>query len=279
MGFQRELDENRARDIAEYLGSGTGSIPSNVVLSAQPESALKYNTKTKTISFARANSTFLVLDGQHRLWGYSLCRIRHRVPVAIYSGLTRAEEARLFIDINTNQKGVPAALLLDIKRIAAVESQMESTLRDIFDRLADDSKSPLVGQLSKAKSVAGRISRVTFNRALSQALASNVLSAMDEETRYRLILNYLNAFDATLHDKKQLVRSAFFEAIFDVFDEIVRATLQNRGNVKKESLQEAISPITNVNFRTSSGTLTKKAIVNSMQTALRKSVAISKEML
>jgi DGQHR domain-containing protein len=34
-GFQRALNESRADDIAKYLASGSGSIPSNIVLSAQ----------------------------------------------------------------------------------------------------------------------------------------------------------------------------------------------------------------------------------------------------
>ncbi|WP_373322081.1 DGQHR domain-containing protein [Paraburkholderia adhaesiva] len=80
-GFQRALNESRADDIAAYLAVGTGSIPSNVVLSAQDNANFAYNRKTKSISFARETAAFLVLDGQHRLWGYQKCSVRHRVPV------------------------------------------------------------------------------------------------------------------------------------------------------------------------------------------------------
>src|SRR5205085_1280055 len=107
-GFQRTLSEVRADDISRYLSSGNGSIPTNVVLSAQPSAEFAYNPRSKTISFSRVERAFLVLDGQHRLWGYSKSPVKHRVPVAIYDGLTRSEEAKLFIDINTNQRGVPA---------------------------------------------------------------------------------------------------------------------------------------------------------------------------
>jgi DGQHR domain-containing protein len=117
-GFQRNLNESRADDIGAYLVKGQGSIPSNIVLSAQDVAKFAYTHKTKSISFARIPKAFLVLDGQHRLWGYQKCSHRHRVPVAIYEGLSRAEEAKLFIDINTNQRGVPAALLLDIKHLS-----------------------------------------------------------------------------------------------------------------------------------------------------------------
>jgi DGQHR domain-containing protein len=282
-GFQRSLNESRADDIARYLSSGMGSIPSNIVLSAQSVANLAYDKRAGSISFTAAPNAFLVLDGQHRLWGYQKCPIRHRVPVSIYHGLTRAIEAKLFIDINTNQRGVPAALLLDIKQIAEMESHKEKILRNLFDRLQEDSQSPLAGKLSAIKSLAGRISRVTFNRAVDHALSGGVLMDADAEDRYRLIVNYLNAFDAELEDKGLLVRSAYFEAIFDVFDEAVRSSIQLHKNAKKESLQKIVRPLAKINFSgfgSPGRSLPKKgAIVSEMQKALRQNVPLSSDML
>src|SRR5262249_8335030 len=69
-GFQRALNEPRAKEIAKYLADGAGSIPSNIVLSAQEAADFRYDPQKKTASFRRAKGAFLVLDGQHRLWGY-----------------------------------------------------------------------------------------------------------------------------------------------------------------------------------------------------------------
>lgn len=262
-GFQRALNESRADDIARYLSQGTGSIPSNIVLSAQSVAQLKYSARAGSISFTPVTGSFLVLDGQHRLWGYHKCTIKHRVPVAIYSGLTRAEEAKLFVDINTTQRGVPAALLLDIKQIAEIESQKEQLLREYFDRLNKDPRSPLVGKLSATKSLTGRISRVTFNRAVASALSGGVLLDADADFRYRLILNYLNAFDAEVTDKRLLVRSAYFEAMMEVLDEVVRSTIALHGNAKQEALQKVIRPLARLNVAGGAGGRalpTKKAI-------------------
>lgn len=281
-GFQRALNESRAEDIARYLSIGTGSIPSNIVLSAQADTDLRYSARAGSISFTPQKGAFLILDGQHRLWGYQKCGIRHRVPVAIYAGLTRAEEAKLFIDINTTQRGVPAALLLDIKQIAEMETTAEQLLRDLFDRLQNDPQSPLAGKLSATKSLTGKISRVTFNRALSAVLSSSVLLDTKPDSRYRLILNYLNAFDAELPQKSYLVRSSYFEAIFEVLDEVVRSTVALHGNVKKESLQKVIRPLAQLNVSAPAGSralLTKKAIASLMLTTLRRTVPISEEML
>jgi DGQHR domain-containing protein len=280
-GFQRALNESRADDIAAYLAAGTGSIPSNIVLSAQPNANFAYDRKTKSISFEREKSAFLVLDGQHRLWGYQKCTVRHRVPVAIYEGLTRAEETKLFIDINTTQRGVPAALLLDIKELADVEDAKEHTLRQIFDRLNSDAKSPVAGKLSASKSLTNRISRVTFNRAVGPVLTSGVALDAGAENRYKLILNFLNAWDAELQDKSLLVRSAFFESIFELFGEIVQNTLNAKKSVKQEMIQATVRPLARLHYFGTAGRvlLPKKAIVTIMQSALRKTAPISAEML
>lgn len=220
------------------------------------------------------------MDGQHRLWGYEKCPIRHRVPVAIYDGLTRAEEAKLFIDINTTQRGVPAALLLDIKHLAQVESTKEQILRELFDRLNKDSESPLANRLSAAKSLAGKISRVTFNRAVAPILTSSVLVEVDDEQRYKLIVNYLNAVESELSDRKLLLRAAFFEAIFSVFDESVRNTITLHKNAKSSSIAAVIRPMLQIDYQGSGGGLGNKTdVVAAMQAALRKSIVISSDML
>jgi len=105
-GFQRRLSSTRADEIAEYLNTEGNSIPINIVLSAQPEAEFRHIRENKGLSFKRVPGAFVILDGQHRMWGYQMCAARHRIPVAIYEGLSRADEVRLFVDINTKHQGV-----------------------------------------------------------------------------------------------------------------------------------------------------------------------------
>jgi DGQHR domain-containing protein len=147
MGFQRVLDKKRAQEIADYIDSG-GTIPNSIVLSAQPDAELEIIRKGKIISFFERPKSFLVLDGQHRIYGFSLAKTKQRVPVVIYNNLTRQEESRLFIDINTKQRPVPNELLLDIKKLAERETDTEQLLREIFDLFNQSTNSPLLGLLS-----------------------------------------------------------------------------------------------------------------------------------
>ena len=120
-GFQRELDAKRATEIAAYIDRGLGTIPSSIILSAQEEADLKYDSKKKTISFLKIPKAFLIIDGQHRVYGFMKAKSAIRVPVIIYAELSKRDETRLFIDINSKQKGVPTELLLDIRAPRLIE--------------------------------------------------------------------------------------------------------------------------------------------------------------
>ncbi len=277
IGFQRRLNENRAQEIAAYLKRGDGSIPTNVVLSAQVDSGFRYDSKKKQLFFTRAMGAFLVLDGQHRLYGYHMCLeqfdLNHRVPVSIYAGLSREDEARIFIDINTKQVGVPAALLLDIKQVANTETAEEETIRQLSDRLASDPKSPLIGKLSRDRSAVGKLSRPTFKRALLPVIRSTLFSSLDDESRYQLIRNFLRAVSGNLVNPNWLFRAAFFESLFDVFEEVVKSAIERTGNAKEPALTTVLQPLSSVDF---TNVATNRASTSALiKNTLRQNISIS----
>lgn len=245
-GFQRRLSESRADEIAEYLNTEANSIPINIVLSAQPDAEFTYIRENKAVSFKRVAGAFVILDGQHRMWGYQKCSARHRVPVAIYEGLARPDEARLFVDINTKHQGVPKALILDVKGLAGSESEDEQLLRELFDRLNTDDESPLRNKLSAAQSSSGKLSRVAFNTSVIRAIKRDTLRRISSrEKQYEIISKYLRAYQAALEDKSLLTKKHYFNSIFELFDEVVKKTKKEHGSVTLASLQQVIGPICN----------------------------------
>ena len=191
-GFQRVLDRERALQIAEYIDRGFGSIPSSIVLSAQPDAELIPRGRGKTLEFRDTKKAFLVLDGQHRVYGFTMAKTPLRVPVVIYNGLSRQDETRLFIDINTKQRPVPNELLLDIKRLADYETVQEKLLSAVFDLFSDRSDSPLIGLMSQSTRSKGKLSRVTSYAALKPLMS--VFGDADAESIYKALRSYLRAF-------------------------------------------------------------------------------------
>lgn len=235
-GFQRVLDSKRAQDIANYVDSGAGTIPGSIILSAQPDAAVKLIGGGKTIEFSFVPRSFLVLDGQHRVYGFSLAESALRIPVVIYNGLTPTEEARLFIDINTKQRQVPNELLLDIKQLAEREDDREALLREIFDLFSDEPSSTLLGLTSAASRQRQLISRVTFNLAFKSVLP--VFSAPSSRHIYQVTNAYLAAFAEVLEKlalKERLTSPTVFRAIMDTFPEVARIYAAQHGKTFTKS--------------------------------------------
>lgn len=243
-GFQRVLDTKRAREIAEYIDEGLGTIPNSIVLSAQPDAELKIIGGGKTIQFKKLRRAFLILDGQHRVYGFSMAKTALRIPVVIYNGLSRRDESRLFIDINTKQRPVPNELLLDIKRLAEYESTTEGLLRDIYDFFNDEPGSPLLGLLSPSTRTPGKISRVTFNTA-TKPLVSVFIGKSAFEL-YEITANYLHSFIALAKKvlpEEVIVKPIVFRAVMLLFKDIAQRVQDKYGkSYTIENFSDVLTP-------------------------------------
>lgn len=244
-GFQRELDEKRAQEIAHYIDNNFGSIPTSIILSAQEEAQLKVVGRGKTLEFTKSPGAFLILDGQHRVYGFSKAKTALRVPVVIYNGLTRTEETRLFIDINTKQRPVPSQLLLDIKQLADIESESEQLLRDIFDLFHDQPDSALAGFMSPSESARNKITRVTFNHAVKPLLPAFI--GRSEEEIYEILNAYLSALSVEITKKTSapiLSKPVVFRAFMALFKSCAQRVLDKHGtSFSSANFQEFISPV------------------------------------
>ncbi|PPT08332.1 DndB-like protein [Geitlerinema sp. FC II] len=245
-GFQRVLDKKRAQEIAEYIDSGLGTIPNSIVLSAQPEANLRVIKNGKILAFDAKPKSFLVLDGQHRVFGFVLAKSQLRVPVIIYNGLTRQEESRLFIDINTKQRPVPNELLLDIKKLADYETDIEKQLGELFDLFDQSSDSPLLGLLSSSSKTKNKISRVTFNAALKPLIST--FQDRDIEEIYEAICSYIRAFISGMSilgiDNKLITKPTNFRACIMLFREAGQRVKDKYGaNYSVENFYDILKPM------------------------------------
>ena len=226
-GFQRVLDKSRAQQIADYIDSGLGTIPSSIVLSAQLDADLQDIGKGKTMEFTATPKSFLVIDGQHRIYGFSLAKTKLRVPVVIYNGLSKRDESRLFIDINTKQKPVPNELLLDIKKLAEYENLAEQLFGEVFDLYDQVPSSPLFGLTAPTSRSNGKISRVTFNAGFKPLL--NVFSDSESQQVYDVTSEYLRAFKSNLKSQQNLLTTPIvFRAVMLIFPQIA-ARIKDKG--------------------------------------------------
>lgn len=229
-GFQRLLDRDRAQQIADYIDAGLGTIPTSVILSAQESADFTYDSKKRTVRFRDSPKSFLILDGQHRIYGFYLAKSELRVPVVVYNELSRTDESRLFIDINTKQKPVPNELLLDIRKLADYRNDIETKLGDIFDLFATDTQSPLLGAMSPSRRQKEHISRVTFNAGVKPIL--HVFGDADPSEIYPVLASFLVAIKKEASTRKldiDLTQPVVFRAMMTVFPDVAQRVTDRFG--------------------------------------------------
>jgi DGQHR domain-containing protein len=187
----------------------------------------------------------LILDGQHRVFGFARAKTKLRVPVVIYNGLSRTQECRLFIDINTKQRPVPNELLLDIKRLAETENHDESFLRDVFDFFANETDSPLLGLMAASDRAKGKLTRVTFNAAVKPALTT--FEDSDTKKTYSILAAYLHACVQGLKlsaNETMITNPVLFKALILLFADVApRVSDRFDGKFSVENFRQIVFPM------------------------------------
>lgn len=121
--YQRLVSRARMRDIGEFIKAG-GYFPNNLLVNFVRPVRFDRSTvnETSEVQFGqlylpdRYRSAWII-DGQHRLYGFAPIDDKYanqNVFVVAFEGLSKTEEANLFVTINHEQKPVPKHLLDDL---------------------------------------------------------------------------------------------------------------------------------------------------------------------
>lgn len=129
--YQRMVSKKRINEIGEFLNADEGEsgfFPNSIIIN--------FDNNGKELNFDKASSNHdingcslgvlhlpnrfrsaFVIDGQHRLYGYSKSRWStiHTVPVIAFVDLPVEKQVNMFVNINHKQKSVSQNLLTTIK--------------------------------------------------------------------------------------------------------------------------------------------------------------------
>jgi DGQHR domain-containing protein len=262
-GYQRLLSERRAEAIAEYLNSGN-IIPGAIILSAQKNADLKFANGNLTITLTPGS--FFVIDGQHRLYGSDMANEDISLPVCIMNGLDHAAEVKYFIDINSTQKGVPKTLRIELMKFLSEPDSIDGTRNRLFKELNESPESPLYERMSATSSAPGRLSLVPFQVAIDPLLNGDILGQFTFEDKKKLLINFLSAVEISLEKMEQtssrLTTSAFFQAIFKIFDKVCHLSIMHSKNYSLSSMGKIMDGIVGVDLSRHTGS--NQAAINEL---------------
>lgn len=225
--YQRMLKKNRLNEIDAFISEG-GHFPNNIILSFREKPTFRRFEKEKQagevvvgmLELPRKYASAWIIDGQHRLYGYADNERKSTasLPVLAFEPLRVDRQARLFVDINKEQKSVSGNLLWDLytdiyRDSDDKEHQLLRAISAVVKRLNSDDDSPLRDhiRIPSVPSKGREISNLTINTICSALQESKIL---DKEERILYRGNYERTVSFTSRRLK-----AYFNVIAEHFPE------------------------------------------------------------
>jgi len=182
------LKKSRLKNIRQYISDG-GVFPTNIVVNVAESRWMNFDrgkqeTQDKTTTFGwlhirPAYRVAWIIDGQHRLFAYAGHPLASKslISVMAFVGLPASEQARLFVDINAEQRKVKQSLLQELYaelhwEAEEVDVRVQAIVSKAIQSIDSDRTSPFYGRVQKADDVRTDlrcISLTTIFKALDRA--------------------------------------------------------------------------------------------------------------
>jgi DNA sulfur modification protein DndB len=185
--YQRLIKKSRLKAIRAYIESG-GYFPTNIVVNIDSRHRLSFQKSEAPRGHEGIKGDFgwlrlpakykaaWIIDGQHRLFAYagSEMAAKSDVIVLAFSGLAPSEQAKLFVDINAEQKSVKQNLLVELWAELFWDSpELMARAKAVISKtimvLDTDPESPLHQRVIKADEKANNIRCISL-QTLTTAL-------------------------------------------------------------------------------------------------------------
>ena len=198
--YQRIIKKARLTSIRNFINNG-GYFPNSIIISIDTggkgvvfdQSGTKVEgsiSKLGILHIPKKYRTAYIIDGQHRLYGYSDSNYAstNTIPVVAFIDLDRTEQIKLFMDINENQKAVPKSLRVTLNADMLWESkdmnERRQALRSkIAQMLGEEPTSPLRSRviIGEAEAAPGRcITIEAIQAALKKCSFFNIYNKKNE---------------------------------------------------------------------------------------------------
>jgi DGQHR domain-containing protein len=274
VGYQRVLNEARAKRLSEYLLDGHKAkeafLPTSIFLAT--DKLLPFDAVTNTITIdTEKTGAFNVVDGQHRIRGLILASEKDssmdsfEVPVNIAIDLDEISQMCHFLIVNTTQKSVDVAVeqqivarltdLINFKKMPVLPRWIQRQVDRGDDQRAlalvqflnTAGKSPWKGRVLMANSDDDSGSSSVSQKSFVTSIKKHVLvpsnpvggAAWTVERQQKVLLNYWRAIKRPLVDKDDEISVVFRTNGLELFHGASPAVflhLANRQDYKEETI-------------------------------------------
>jgi DGQHR domain-containing protein len=270
-GYQRLLNESRAKKLAQYLIDGHAErdafLPTSVFLATNHD--IPFDTQTNTITFdVHQTGPFNVVDGQHRIAGLVLAAdenpdlLEFEIPVNIGVALDDISQMCHFLIVNTTQKSVDKSVeqqivarltkMIGLEKIPTIprwirrqiEKGEDARALGVVDYLNAQPGSAWLGKVRMANddSEGTTINQKSFVTSLKKYIfaANNPLSNPEwDDKRPMILFNYWNAVTELLVDSQNVPSVIYKTNGVDLFH-IASATVFTHLAARRDFTRDAM---------------------------------------
>lgn len=162
--YQRIIKKKRLKEVQTFINNG-GYFPNSLIISIDtrgkgiqfdqsPTKVENALSKLGILHLPKRYHSAYIIDGQHRLYGYSDTDFSktNTIPVVAFVDLDRAEQLKIFMDINENQKAVSKTLRVTLNSDMLWDSpnynaQREAMRSVIAQKFGEEPTSALLGRV------------------------------------------------------------------------------------------------------------------------------------
>jgi DGQHR domain-containing protein len=273
-GFQRLLNQGRAKKLTDYLldghTEGDAFLPTSLFLATSKE--IPFDSSSNSITFdVKEVGPFNVVDGQHRIAGLVAAAdknpelLEFEVPVNIAVGLDDVSQMCHFLIVNTTQRSVDKAVeqqivarlsaMVDLEDMPTiprwirrqVEKGEDARALLVANYLNTDSNSPWLNKIRMAndENPDASVNQKSFVNSIKKYIfsANNPLADTSfDGSRPKMLSNYWRAIVELLVDAESSKSSVIFKTtgvdLFHISSATVFLYLANRRDFRKETIKE-----------------------------------------
>lgn len=191
--YQRLIKKSRLIKIQDFVENG-GYFPNSVIVSIETGKknlVFEQSKQNRSDSLSKIGLLHLpqvyrsiyIIDGQHRLYGYSNSKYKttNTIPVVAFENLAQEEQIKIFMDINENQKAVPKNLRNTLDEDLKYESKDPKECREglalkISRELGENRDSPLFDRVIVGENTPTSERCITLETLSKAIRESNFLS-------------------------------------------------------------------------------------------------------
>lgn len=203
-GIQRRLQVTRIKQISKYLQSANSFFPNCVILSVNVEdedydNLFQFKNGQPKLVLPE-NVSFQIIDGQHRLAGLYTTnddvKNNFDVPIVLFINITKNLSAKIFIDVNGNQKSVNSSVIYDLYDLTpeSPEFEIDKQLHLICKKMNEETISPLYRHIKMLGIGRGAISQAFLIDALKKCYIEAGIDYKETQYMFSNIVYYLKSF-------------------------------------------------------------------------------------